>query len=335
MKVKVLNIKSLAYSGTTWITLVLASHRNALALGAGDTIFNFPAQQADSTCFIHGSDCNFWPSFIRSYDRKQNFVLQLAEYSKRSVFIINNPSPQAVDSMLVHPDIDLVTLKQTRDGRAILSSWMRHHPHRYREFYDALRAWLIPAWRRLYDFESGQTRPCPLLRYEDMVSDWQREAGRIGKLLGIEYEDDAVQYWRYEHHLPNGNTGTIDLLRRLSGQEGLKHHLRAQYDKVLESTLKEPDKPVVDESWRTKLTPIDLAAYDFIAGELHEKFGYQRDEIPPDAMDSFKRRYHVPATPEEAIRQIPRFSKRKRRLFDFVDRLQRRLTLLASSKTKV
>lgn len=327
MKIKVLNIRSLAYSGTTWITMVLASHRQALALGAGDRIFELKKNQADIACFVHGKSCTFWPEFIRNYNRKKNFILQLAEYSNRSVFVINNPSQKVVKSVFNHPDIDLVTLKQVRDGRATLYSWMRHHPHRYSEFYDAVRAWLIPAWQRLYSLDKGEKAAFPLLRYEDMIEDWQKEANRIGKLLGIEYEDDAVQYWRYDHHLPNGNTGTIDLLRRLTGQDGLRHHLRDQYDQILESTLKAPDKPVLDESWRDKLSPVDLAAYDFIAGELHEKFGYLRDVIDPEVMMEFKRKYQVPDSVEEAIRQIPSFSRQKQLKYRIIDHMLREISI--------
>lgn len=308
-QIKVLQIRSLAYSGSTWATLVLASHPQALALGGGDRVFRLARKQAAEACMVHGAACPFWPDFLRDYDRGSPMLPQLAAYSGRRIFVINNPGHGLAAQELANPDVDVVTVKLLRDGRATTHSWMRHHSQYYEAFYDAVRAWLYPAWKRLHELDVGEASPWPVIRYEDMARDWRSAVRVVGERLGIEYPDDAVRYWQHGHHLPSGNTGALDLLRRLEGGEGLSHHRQSWYDRLLQDTLEDPDHPVLDESWRESLTAVDLAAYDFVAGELHAAFGYPREGLSDDAVRAFRERHSPPGTVEEAVDQIEPFAR--------------------------
>ena len=42
---------------------------------------------------------------------------------------------------------------------------------------------------------------------------------------------------------------------------------------------------------------------------MHERFGYERETFSTEAVIAFAKRYRPPASPEEAVRQIPRFRR--------------------------
>ena len=46
-RVTVVNLRSLSYSGTSWVNLVLGSHPGAIAIGPPDRIWKLPVEEAE------------------------------------------------------------------------------------------------------------------------------------------------------------------------------------------------------------------------------------------------------------------------------------------------
>lgn len=304
-KVRVVVLRSLSYSGTSWVNLVLGSHPDAMALGPSDRLWRLPESEADLACLVHREKCWFWPPFIRGYERSKNVLIQLAHYSEKSIIVLNNPTAQMFDKVLQDPALELKFIQVVRDGRANLHSVMRHHPDRHACVYDAARNWLRPAVERLNRYFQANGFDYIRLHYEDMVTNPTEALPRIGAFLGVNYPENAVKYWEHEHHLIAGNTGVIDLLQRLQGGTGFSHRRKEAYDEFLARTKANPEQPVTDESWRDAFSRADSLAYDYVMGSLHEDLGYERDVFTVKEREAFRSANKLPMDVHRAPLRLP------------------------------
>lgn len=290
----VVNLRSVSYSGTSWVNLVLGSHPEGMALGPPDRVWTMPVSDVERACLVHDRACAFWPDFLRARDPDGNFLLQLAERTGRRFIVLNNPTRDFQTQVMEHPEIDVRPIRVVRDGRANIVSLMRHHPERYERVYDALRGWLEPALGRLEALVRAGSTPWITIRYEDMIRDCAGELARVGAHLGIEYTPDAVRYWQWGHHLTASNAGVIDLLKRFEGAGRYRHHRADVYGELFEQTRSRPDTPVTDDSWRDLLSDEDRLAYDYVLGPVHEALGYERDRFTTDEVLRFIARHGLP-----------------------------------------
>ena len=61
-------IRSLSFTGTTWLNTVLGGHENALVLGPADRLWRFVnGEETGDLCRVHGGSCDFWPGFLARY----------------------------------------------------------------------------------------------------------------------------------------------------------------------------------------------------------------------------------------------------------------------------
>ena len=135
--VRVVVVRSLSFTGTTWLNLVLGSHPRAFTLGPPDRVMNLPPDAAADACRVHGERCAFWTDFFRQRHADANFFVQLAEFADRDVIVINNPLPHGAAQALDHPQIETRPIHMIRDGRAIAASYRRKYPDT--PFLDAVR----------------------------------------------------------------------------------------------------------------------------------------------------------------------------------------------------
>lgn len=287
-QIYVLCIKSLSYSGTTWVNTLIGSCEEAFSIGPPDRIWKISNNEKDNACLVHGKDCDFWPSFIDRRNKKNNFFMDLASISGKNVFVINNPSPDFFNNELTHPDIKVILIKQVRDGRANLISMLRHHPDRYESIYDAINQWLLPGINRLINYKHSNIISYLTVRYEDFISNPLDTLNHIGSFANIEYSSNSLEYWKYNHHLTAGNTGMIDVLRRFNNIDSFNHHRKEYYDALLEKTKLRPTTPINDNSWKRLLTANDLLVYKFLCGEVHHKLGYNAESYKISEADRIK-----------------------------------------------
>jgi len=304
-KTKAIVILSLAYSGTTWLTLVLGSHKEAFCLGAGDRLFQAGPTNGHGLCQIHGPTCDFWPRFFTTYDPTQRFLPQLARFTGKSTFVINNPSMDLMKREFSRGDLDLKVIKLVRDGRAALASAMRHHPHRVKSVYQSALAWLYRGTRNLERrIERLDVKPL-MIRYEDAVADPPATLRTVGDFTGLAYDSSSLRYWEFEHHLATGNQGALNMLTRLQGGDHASGEQRQYYDDLAEQLRRTGGIPKPDESWRNAYDECDLAAYDFAVGEMYEGYGYPRQAVTEQARAQLQERYGPLETPEAAEKLIP------------------------------
>ena len=292
-------IRSLSYSGTTWVNCILSSHERALFLGPPERAWRMEPEKANETCLLHHAGCTFWPRFVRSWKREESFFVQLSAYSGKDVLILNNPTSDLVEKEFNHPELCVKLIKLVRDGRANTASMVRHHPERYASFYDALNQWLRPALERLRAVRYEQTGGERYFRYEDFVLNPRDTLGAVGDYIGLTYPQNGLHYWEFDHHPSAGNSGMIDTLLRLKGMESFSHHRKPFYDRLVRQLADNPGKPLMDESWKGVLTRKDRFTYDYLMGDIHEDLGYARDVFSTNETEAFLQQMGCPPNREK------------------------------------
>lgn len=269
-RIKIINFFSISYSGTTWINLILSSHPKAFMVGPPDRIWKLPKEEAAHACLIHESHCHFWPEFLIQRRESGRFFERLAEYSGKDTFIINNPTRHFISTEMESPILDICTLTVWRDPRGVLASALRHQPERFRNVKEAVEKWLLPGLRNVRNRARRFNPDAPALRYEEMVRCPESLLKKAGDYVGLSYNLDSLRYWECEHHLTAGNTGSLDVLRRLQGVAGFSHTRSQFYQKIAQQARQDAYHPVLDDTWKTVLTAEDLKAYYDLVGEFAE-----------------------------------------------------------------
>ncbi len=275
--VTVVDIRSLSYTGTTWINLILGCHPRAFALGPPDRVIRLIEEHGDpaDACRVHLGNCKFWPRFIEQYDHHDNFFAQLARFSGRDIIVINNPMHRGPAAR--HLESEHVTTRPVqvvRDGRAVCNSYLRHHPNE--SFEAAARDWFGPA-ARSFAFEPDNPEVIAV-QYERVAANPGAFGRRASAFLGIEYPPNFHRFWEFEHHTTVGNAGPISTIRRFDGVPftGEDAAFReARYQQL----LIEPDRPTVDERWREDLSEEDRLVFDLHCGSINGRWGYDRDRF--------------------------------------------------------
>lgn len=221
------------------------------------------------------------------------------------MFVLNNPSPELAEQELAGRDLDLRLIKIVRDGRANTTSCVRYHPERYGSFYDAVNGWLRRGWEQADRYELPGCGAGRRWRYEDFIFDPRATLAAVGEYVGIEYPENAVRFWEFEHHPVIGNTGMIDTLLRLQGHEGFDHVRRPFSDQAVERLKVSPDEPVFDESWKEILTREDRFMYDYVVGDLHRAYGYEPDTFTEAERRRFLDRLGLPENPSRRPQALP------------------------------
>lgn len=270
---KVIVVNSISFTGTTWLNAVIGSHEQCFLLGPADRVWQARKTGLADACRIHDEDCPFWPEFFKHYDADRNFFIQLAEQSNKHIIVTNNPVPNGAGTELKHPDIEVQHIQLIRDPRAIWASYMRKNPET--DPLDSMVNWLYPAVRRYGFNEDDQDRFA--LRYEDIIANQLNSLQRIGKFLGLNYDERSLRFWEWGHHIAEGNIGTTSLIKMGQGIPLKNFKEREFYEAQFEIMETKGYHRFVDERWKTELTRRNLFLYDLLCGEHHERFGYIRD----------------------------------------------------------
>ena len=305
--IKVLVIRSLSYTGTTWVNAVLAGCGNALLVGAPQRVWQLTVDQAPLACRVHRRECNFWPQFVRSWNRQGGFFAQLQRFSGHDLFVINNPTLDFARTEIERPEVEPYYLKLARDGRAVLTSFLRHQPERHTSVYDAVQQWLFPALNRLETVFHRLEAPKIAMRYEDFALDLASASASVASFLGVDPPAEPAEWWRGQPHLTSGNQGMIYLARRFQGLSELPIR-RLRYYRELYRQLERGDGMQVtpDESWRQLLGERDLFIYDYICGQLHQELGYEREVPSPERRRQFLDELGLPDQPEDRPESLGR-----------------------------
>lgn len=272
MAIKVLDIRSMSYTGTSWLNTVLGCHKLALAMGPPDRFNDLWRDNPGALCLVHGRECELWPRFCEQYDPATGFFEQLSDFTGRTVFVLNNPLPDGFGRELERPGVEAIRIYLVRDARAVSASYARHFDVPLRE---AIATWTAPSLRSFLN--SYNVNPRNLFRYEDLRADPDAAIARIGRLAGLEFPTNAVRYWDFEHHLVSANRGMIACIKLHQGQEltddwdGL-----AFYQEQVEREKGDPRAGFQDDRWNNEYSFEDQRFFEAQCGSLNARLGYPR-----------------------------------------------------------
>ncbi len=272
--ITVVVIHSLSYTGTTWINCLLGCHSDAFALGPPDRVINLYHQEGwEDACRVHGKECSFWLDFYKHYNPKHNFYLQLAKASNKSHIIINNPVlVSKAEQELKHPDIIVKHIHVVRDGRAICKSYMGNNQGQ--DFITAI-VW-FSNFMQTIGFDE-QDPDLLYIRHEDFAHDQFSMIKKCGNFIGLTYPNNFYKFWEFEHHMAAGNMSVYGMIRRFQQGKKFGGHKKDFYEREFERLQREPEKPILDEKWKTELGRRERFLFDYFCGEINESWGYQRD----------------------------------------------------------
>ena len=283
--VKVINIVSVSYTGTTWLNLVLGSHRRAFALGPPDRAWKLRESGFEGACLIHGASCPFWTEFARRCDPEGNFLVELATAAGVDAVVINNPTLAFREAVLQHPNIDEVTIRLVRDGRAVAASYARKHPDA--GFVGVIGDFLHQS---LHEFAFDPDGTMTLdLRYEDIQANPVEALATIGAFVGIDYDASALSFWQWDHHITTANVGPLALVKHYQGKAFGNIGGRAFYEQAFARLCEDPMRPFGDDRWHDELTRRDLFLFDLVCGADNRRLGYPRDGFDIDETLAFIR----------------------------------------------
>ena len=282
LPVKIVNIHSLSYTGTTWLNLVLASHVRAFCLGVPDRIWKMREENWDDACRVHGSECKFWREFYKVYQPNENFYVQLSQFSGKDFIVINNPSEAHVKAELTHPDLLIKHIKMIRDGRAIAYSYAQHHQV---DYYTAVSSYVRGHFRQLVMEEERDD--VLRLRYEDLLSSPQASIPLIEEFLNLKYNQNPLYFWEFEHHITSGNAGTIALLKMFQGIPMNNFKQKQFYEQQFQRMKEQEGQQFSDERWQQELGQRELFIFDYFCGRANEHFGYQPDTFTTTEYQQF------------------------------------------------
>jgi len=281
--VTIVDIRSLSYTGTTWINLLLGCHERGFALGPPDRVLRLledaghRSAQAESACRVHAGACAFWPRFFADYDRAGNFFVQLAAVADKDFIVINNPEGAGPAARhLADPRLATRRLHVVRDGRAVCNSYRGYYPDK--SFREVVEEWFHPS-ASVFPF-TADDRETLNVRYEDVVADQRGFLAGAEKLLGVSYPENVTRFWEFDHHATAGNAGTIGILKHYLGQPFRKRD-RAFQEERYEQLLADPERPVMDTRWEQALARDERMLFDQVCGAYNEAWGYARDRFEP------------------------------------------------------
>lgn len=282
MKKKVLFILGTAHCGSTLLSLILDSHPQCFTVGE---LSNLPALNKK------GKLDDFW-SHQFSQKELQNLSLGLSNarispaiplkiekffreivnddiFRPYSIIASKTPTDIIVDStktiywissMLrlkeLKKEFDIYLLHLVRDGRAVVNSYLKKR--RRMTVKEISELWLRRVTNNEVFFENFDQDKI-LVRYEMLVTKPQAMTQQVCDFLGIEFQPEMLNYWKYEHHIISGNRGTRTSMNKFKSSIETKQ-------KSTNSLIK------LDSRWLTEMKEDTIREFYAIVGDKNTPY---------------------------------------------------------------
>jgi len=288
-KIKILNIQTLSYSGTTWLNLLLGSHPQAMAIGPPHRLWKSRESNFYDACLVHGKECKFWPKFFTEWDQNENFFVALSRFSGKTIFLMDNADQNFIDETMNHPDITHLKGRYVRDGRAITASYARKMKDSGVDYIQSIKPgnWFHASFQAIPPLEELYELGNLVIHYEDVVSNQEKFLSQVGSFLNVAYQSDALRFWEKDHHITCGNTGPIAMIRLEQELKVAQFESLDVYQEQLSRLRENPTVSFSDERWKVQLDREDLFWFDKIHGDKNEMLGYERDNFTPSEIETF------------------------------------------------
>jgi len=302
MRKKVVFVIGTGHSGSTLVDLILGSHSHAFSLGELASVpKRILRQKSVSFCRVCSDTCPVWgapalQSLLESYfswEESQNWFLStlnghwgsvrkniysnLFQLLNSEVLIDSSKSPSWARRQLrpfwFWRNIDAFLVYVCRDGRGVVSSYLRKYPSR--DIADVAKQWAKVAKSSEKFFHSFPADHRIKIHYEEMALDPAKAVASLCRKIGLEYEPEMLEYWKHDHHIMEGNWGTISLIKKyrqqiqqaaVQDQQGIIKSRNAIFYDSLGLKI-QPDL-----RWKDELTSEQLATFDSIAGKQNQSY---------------------------------------------------------------
>jgi len=267
--VKVVNIISHSFSGSTWVNLVLGSHPEAFSVGELKSVF----RTGGPDCTVCGPACALWSRF--DLGSAENPYIQIHQLTGKRVLIVNNSRKflQAQND----PRIESYFIHLLRDGRVVTASVMRKRSGT--PMWRAALNWRREVKRDLHLIAQQDAGRTTRMIYESAHADPEPEFRRLCQLIGLDMDPAMLRYWEQEHHYLAGNRGTLFAMTRKaeapSAAAPPPPSTVAEHWDLNHYARTDPAR-FTDERWKAELSDRQLWVFAMLAGELNCRFGYPR-----------------------------------------------------------
>lgn len=210
------------YSGSTWLSLVLGSHSHAFYLGELNKIYSKKDFRPCALCTSQGRACPYLhdarqihPSEIHGFLLERVGKPVLVDNSKR----VKWNARMLNDASFQHKYVHLI-----KDPRAIYYSLqIRNRAEEFEKWID--RNAEIAA------FISENNLDVYRVSYNELAENTDEALLKLNTWLGLRYEPEQKEYWRFEHHGPGENGATSAFLQgsRASEQNFYAAHRQTNF----------------------------------------------------------------------------------------------------------
>lgn len=310
MNKKVVFILGIGRSGSTLLDLILAAHPQCFSLGEISKfhqIYTNPNMTLSSQC--QGS--TFWEETFSEEELKRlsiglsnrrinPFIPLKVERFVRELFakddIFNSYSlilSKIEENILIDSSkyFDWVSNKQVareirdgivesyiiyliRDGRAVINSYLRRYPNR--TIQQISKNWIkqLQGSQNFYQQFNPENRKM-IVRYEQLAKEPQQTLETICQTIGIDFNPEMLEYWKYEHCGVAGGQGARALVKKFK-QEDLNKQVAEVHGDYYK---KAPLGIKLDLRWKQELSSENLAEFYRITGDLNKPFEWDEDDV--------------------------------------------------------
>jgi len=293
------------HCGSTLLDLILGSHSSGFSLCELHAIHKSidPGDgEYPKICSICEEKCPIWNEaaservlalYFSKKNKLRSAIGKLSRYlvnpyniicnwTGKSLLIDSSKQPGWFERQLkpgqIGEPIIAYLIYLTRDGRAVVNSYLRKYPQR--GIAQITETWKYQIIKMNKFYEQFPKNRKVQVRYEDLASKTEIVIKSICSFLGLNYERDMLLYWKHEHHPVYGNLGTHSLL--FNYRNLLKQNASGYYndlnrgDRYYEKEYYESMGFAIklDLRWQKELSSSSLETFNKIAGEINFPFKY-------------------------------------------------------------
>jgi len=268
MKKTIVHILSTPHSGSTLLDLILSSHSKTSSLGEFSQIKK-KTNSKQIICKLCGSDCKYW-SQLRKKPKKNK---KPAYYHNEAFRIFNTPF--LIDSSkrikwikeTISPDINIKVIKLTRFGLATLLKKKKRTGSINKTH---IKKWMQNSKQKDIFLSSLKPSQKLSIKYEDLCENPQKIIKQCCDFIGIEYEEGMLDFWKTKHHIINGNSKPICMVRLYHKTADIKD----MSPDVVDFFERNGFSLKLDTRFMEEFSPSEIKLFDDIAGKFCKRYGY-------------------------------------------------------------